>query len=142
MYLLKTPFKSIKMTSRQRWIFAFWVYFAILMSISLSAYLRVIPTQIPQFPYFDTVCHFILLGIAAYLSHLALDKRKIQIFNISLPLAPFLVMFFCVLDEIIQLFTPYRSFDLIDLAADLCGVILFTWLAEKQNLNKSVKNQP
>ncbi|MBD2565296.1 MULTISPECIES: VanZ family protein [Nostoc] len=130
------------MKSNQRWVFAFWVYFVILMSISMSAYLRIIPTEISQIPYSDTILHFLLLGIAAYLGHLALNKRKIQILNIYLPLAPLIVIFFCIVDEIIQLFTPYRSFDLVDLGADLCGIVLFTWLAERQNLNKSEKIQP
>jgi len=129
------------MKSNQRWVFAFWVYFGILMSISISACLKIVPTEISQLPYSDTILHFLLLGIAAYLGHLALNKRKFQIFNISLPLTPFIVIFFCIVDEIIQLFSPYRSFDLVDLAAELCGIVLFTWLAEKQNLTKSEKTQ-
>ncbi|QSJ17323.1 VanZ family protein [Nostoc sp. UHCC 0702] len=120
------------MKANRRWVFAFWVYFGILMSISASAYLKIIPTEISQFPYYDTILHFLLLGIAAYLSHLALNKRKIQILNIYLPLAPLIVIFFCLVDEMIQFFVPYRSFDLVDLAADLCGIVLFTWLAERQ----------
>lgn len=112
------------------------------MAISLSAYLKVIPSEIPKFPYYDTFMHFLLLGIAAYLSHLAFNKPKIQILNISVPLAPIIVFLFCILDEIIQMFVPNRTADLVDLAADLCGIILFTWLAEKQNLNNSAKNQP
>ncbi|MBL1200431.1 antibiotic resistance protein VanZ [Nostoc linckia z18] len=129
------------MKSNRFWVFAFWFYFGILMSISISAYLKIIPVELSQFPYFDTIMHFLLLGIAAYLGHLALNKRKIEIFNISLPLTPFLVIFFCIVDEIIQLLTPHRSFDLVDLAADLFGVVLFTFLAEIQNLHKSQKNQ-
>ncbi|MFN6572276.1 antibiotic resistance protein VanZ [Nostoc minutum NIES-26] len=120
------------MKSNQRWVLTFWVYLGILISISLAAYLKVIPSEISKFPYYDTILHFLLLGIAAYLSHLALNKRKIKFLNISLPLAPLIVIFFCVIDEIIQLFVPYRSFDLVDLAADLCGIVLFTWLAERQ----------
>ncbi|MBW4688139.1 MAG: VanZ family protein [Komarekiella atlantica HA4396-MV6] len=122
------------MKFNQRWVFAFWVYFGILISISISAYLKVIPTEVAQFPYYDTILHFLLLGIAAYLSHLALNKRKIQFLNISLPLAPLILIFFCIIDETIQLFTPHRSFDLVDLAADLCGIVLFTWLAERHKL--------
>lgn len=123
------------------WVFAFWVYLGILMAISLSAYFRVIPTEIKQFPYYDTFLHFLLLGIAAFLGHLALNKRKIQVLNISLPLAPILVVFFCLVDELIQMFVPYRSADVVDLIADFCGIILFTWLAEKINLRKSPNNQ-
>ncbi|MBD2680056.1 MULTISPECIES: VanZ family protein [Nostoc] len=129
------------MKSNWLWVFAFWFYFGILMSISISAYLKIIPVELSQFPYFDTIMHFLLLGIAAYLGHLALNKRKVEIFNISLPLTPFIVIFFCIIDEILQLFSPHRSFDLVDLVADLCGVILFTWLAERQNLHKSQKSE-
>ncbi|MDZ8187677.1 MAG: VanZ family protein [Nostoc sp. ChiSLP02] len=129
------------MKSNRHWVLAFWFYFGVLMSISISAYLKIIPTEISQFPYYDTILHFLLLGIAAYLGHLALNKRKIQIFNISLPLTPFIIIFFCIIDEIIQFFVPYRSFDLVDLVADVCGIVLFTWLAERQNLHKSEKNQ-
>ncbi|MEB3181917.1 MAG: VanZ family protein [Nostocaceae cyanobacterium] len=106
------------------------------MTISMSAYLQIIPTELSNFPHYDTILHFILLGIAAYLSHLALNKRKIRWLNISLPLAPIIVIFFCLIDEVIQLFTPWRSFDLMDLAADLCGIVLFTWLAERQKINR------
>lgn len=134
-------FQIIKMKSNRFWVFAFWFYFGILMSISISAYLKIIPVELSQFPYFDTIMHFLLLGIAAYLGHLALNKPKIEIFNISLPLTPFIVIFFCIIDEILQLFSPHRSFDLVDLVADLCGVILFTWLAERQNLHKSQKSE-
>ncbi|WP_442935884.1 VanZ family protein [Nostoc sp.] len=112
------------------------------MSISMSAYLRIIPTEISQFPYYDTILHLLSLGIAAYLAHLALNKRQIQILNIYLPLAPLIVIFFCIVDETIQLFVPDRSFDLVDLAADLCSIVLFTWLAERKDLNKSEKTQP
>jgi len=124
------------MKSNRRWVFAFWVYLGILMTISMSAYLQIIPTELSKFPYYDTILHFLLLGIAAYLSHLALNKWKIRLLNISLPVAAIMVIFFCLLDEVIQLFTPWRSFDLMDLAADLCGIVLFTWLAERQKINR------
>jgi polysaccharide biosynthesis protein VpsQ len=119
------------MKSRRFWVTSFWFYLGILFAISMSAYLQIIPTEIAKFPHYDTILHFLLLGIAAYLSHLALNKQQLRIFKISLPLAPFIVFLFCILDEIIQKFTPHRSADIIDLAADLSGIILFTWLAEK-----------
>lgn len=51
------------------------------MFISMSAYLRIIPTEISHFLYYDKILHFLLLGIAAYLGYLALNKRQIQISN-------------------------------------------------------------
>lgn len=121
----------MQMTNHQRWVFAFWVYLGILLSISISAYLRIIPVEIAQFPYYDTILHFLLLGIAAFLSHQALRKRKFDILNMPVPLAPLIVFIVCIIDEIIQSFVPYRSADITDLAADILGIIIFTWLAEK-----------
>lgn len=123
--------------SRRFWAIAFWFYLGILLVISLSAYMRVIPTEIAQFPHYDTVLHFLLIGIAAYLSHLAFNKRLIQILNISLPLNPIIVFGVRVLDEIVQKFTPQRSADWVDLVADLCGIIVFTFLAHKTPLRQA-----
>ncbi|MBK1986419.1 VanZ family protein [Sphaerospermopsis aphanizomenoides BCCUSP55] len=119
------------MTTHQRWVFAFWIYLGILLSIFISAYLRIMPTELAIFAHYDTIMHFFLLGIAAFFSHQALKKRKFKIFNITLPLAPLIVIFFCVIDEIIQSFVPYRSADIIDFTADVLGIIVFTWVAEK-----------
>lgn len=126
--------------SQKTWVLAFWFYLGIILSISISAYLKIIPNEISQFPYYDTILHFLLIGMAAYLGHLALNKRKIQLLNIYLPLAPLLVTFFTTIEEFLQKLTPHRSFDLMDLAADFCGIILFTWLAEIHNTSKSSKN--
>lgn len=125
------------MRTNRPWMFVFWVYLAILMSISLSAYLKIIPSEIAQFPYYDTILHFLLLGIAAFISHLAFNKAKFTIGNIALPIAPMIVIVFCLIDEIIQHFVPYRSADPVDLIADFCGIVLFTWLAEKQKLHRA-----
>jgi VanZ family protein len=123
--------KIITMKSHRLWIFAFWLYLGILMAIIISAYLKILPVKSSTIPFYDTVGHFILIGIAAFLSHLALNKRRISYLNISLPLAPILVILFTVTEECLQILSPYRIFDLIDLASDFCGVVLFTWLAEK-----------
>ncbi|AFZ58723.1 VanZ family protein [Anabaena cylindrica FACHB-243] len=119
------------MTTHQRWVFAFWVYLGILLSIFISAYLRIMPTELAIFAHYDTIMHFLLLGMAAYLGHQALNQRKFKIFNIPLPLAPFIVLLVSIIDEIVQSFVPYRSADITDLAADILGIIVFTWLAEK-----------
>ena len=125
------------MNSHRFWVIAFWFYLGILSAISLSAYTKVIPTEIARFPYYDTILHFILLGIAAYLSHLALNKRQLHILCTSLPMAPFIVFLLCILDEVIQKFTPHRSADIVDLIADVCGIVVFTYLAECTPIRKS-----
>lgn len=118
------------MKSNRRWVFVFWGYFSLLITIIISAYLRIIPVKISTIPFYDTLGHFILLEIAAYLGHLALNKRRVNILNISLPLAPILVSIFTLIEEMLQTLSPYRTFSISDLTADLCGVVLFSWLAE------------
>ncbi|MEM6755090.1 MAG: VanZ family protein [Cyanobacteria bacterium P01_C01_bin.38] len=121
------------MTNRT-WAIAFWFYIGIILSITISAYLKIIPNEIQRFPYFDTIMHFILMGFSAFLGHLAFNKRKINIFNFSLPLVPIVISCFVFIEECLQRFSPNRSFDLVDLAADFCGIVLFTLLAEKINV--------
>ncbi len=71
------------------------------------------------------------MGFSALLGHLAFNKRKINIFKLSLPFVPIIISFFVLIEECLQRFSPHRSFDLVDLAADFCGIVLFTWLAER-----------
>jgi polysaccharide biosynthesis protein VpsQ len=129
------------MKSYRFWIYTCWVYLGFLLFVSMSAYLKLIPAEISQFPHYDTVLHFLLIGLAAFFTHLALKKRKITLLNIPIPLAGILAMGGRVIDETVQIFTPSRSFDLFDLAADLCGVILFLYLAEKVSIKKASDTQ-
>ncbi|MUG96250.1 VanZ family protein [Scytonema sp. UIC 10036] len=127
------------MLSNRFWIFAFWFYLGILLSICISAYIKIIPNEIAQFPYYDTIMHFLLIGMAAYLGDLALEKRKVKIWIFLVPMAPLLVSLFTVSEEFLQKLTPHRSFDLVDLAADFGGIVLFSWLAEMTQVKKSSK---
>ena len=122
------------MKSNRTWLVAFWFYIGIILSITISAYLKIIPNEIQRFPYFDTIMHFLLMGFSAFLGHLAFNKRKINILNFSLPLVPIIISFFVLVEECLQRFSPNRSFDLLDLAADFCGIVLFTLLAERVKL--------
>ncbi len=125
---------------KKHWIFAFWVYLGILIVIIISAYLKILPVKSSTIPFYDTIGHCVLIGLAAFFGHLALNKRRFDIFLISLPLAPILVGVFTFIEECLQKLSPNRTFDLMDLAADLVGIIIFTWLAEKQKLVNSSKD--
>ena len=131
------------MKSSRFWMIAFYSYIGIILAISASAYLKIIPNEIQQFPHYDTILHFLLIGFSAFLGHLAFNKRKIEIniLNFSLPLTPIIISFFVLIEECLQMFSPNRSFDLVDLAADFCGIVLFTWLAETTKINNTPKNQ-
>ena len=129
------------MNSSRFWVIAFYFYIGIILVISVSAYLKIIPNEIQRFPYYDTILHFLLIGFSAFLGHLAFKKRKINIFNFPLPLTPLIISVFVLIEECLQIFSPHRSFDLVDLAADFCGIVLFTWLAEITKINNTSRNQ-
>ncbi|MFH7030181.1 MAG: VanZ family protein [Heteroscytonema crispum UTEX LB 1556] len=103
------------MKSNRPWVLAFWFYLSILMTILISAYLKILPVKSSTIPFYDTIGHFILIGIAAFISHLALNKRRIIFLSIAIPLAPLLVGFFTVSEELLQKLSPNRTFDLVDL---------------------------
>lgn len=119
------------------WVFAFWFYLGILATISISAYMRILPVKSSTIPFYDTIGHFILIGLAAFFGHLALNKRKIAVFNLDIPVAPVLTGFCSIIDELLQQLSPYRTFDLTDLAANFVGIFCFYLLAERWNLRKS-----
>ncbi|MEM7554785.1 MAG: VanZ family protein [Cyanobacteria bacterium P01_A01_bin.84] len=125
------------MNSHRSWVIAFWFYIGIIITIVVSAYLRFIPNEIQQFPHYDTILHFLLIGFSAFLGHLALRKRWIKILFIPLPLAPILIGFFVTIEEFLQILSPHRSFDVVDLAANFAGLIIFTLLAEMKKLKVS-----
>lgn len=118
------------------WVIAFWFYLGIIITIVVSAYLKVLPVKSSTIPFYDTIGHFVLIGFAAFLGHLALNKKNTIILGISMPLAPIYVGILTLIEECLQNFSPHRSFDLVDLAADFCGIVFFTWLAQKVKIHQ------
>ncbi len=130
-WIFSESFEVMGMKSNQRWILVFFLYFVILLTIIVSAYLGIVPVKISAIPLYDTIGHFILLGIASYLGHKALGNRMINIgfCCMSLPLAPILISIFALLEESLQVLSPLRSSTLSDFAANLIGIWFFYWLA-------------
>lgn len=115
----------------QGWLIVLLIYAVILGLISLTAYLNRLPVQLAQIPGYDLFLHFGLIGMAAFLSHLAFNKRKFLLFHqILIPITPCFVALGRLGDEVLQSFFPSRQFNLLDVGADLLGIILFYILAE------------
>ncbi len=113
----------------------FLFYLATLVLIDILAYQQMIPTELKKIPYYDTICHFLLLGIAAFLLHRACQRHCTQVLFLSLPSGPFVLAVLATTDEFIQYFSPVRSFSFLDMLANLSGICFFTYLAH----NKSKK---
>lgn len=79
--------------------------------------------------YGDKYGHFVLYGLMAFLLHIALRGAMWRWWRLAVPVAAVLVLAFGIAEEISQLYNPLRTFDLIDIASNFAGVILFTLLA-------------
>jgi uncharacterized membrane protein YoaT (DUF817 family) len=90
-----------------------------------------IPVKIKFIPFYDTLGHFILYGITAYLAHRALERKIVSYLGLNIPLGSLIISCFALVEESLQLLSPYRTFSLLDLTANLCGIILFYWIDRK-----------
>jgi hypothetical protein len=121
----------MKKQSQKPWQIACFLYFLLLLLIVITADMGNLPYDLlGKIPHYDVYGHFILYGIASFLSHLALGGRKIVIDQIFLPLGPFLFAIVTIAEEIMQTLFPTRTFSLLDLSSSLIGIILFYYLAE------------
>lgn len=77
-------------------------------------------------PYGDKIGHLILFGALALLLIFATRARQLVIGPLRLYLGVVLTLGFALLEEGSQLLFPSRSFELLDILADLLGVTLAT----------------
>ncbi|MDX2211920.1 MAG: VanZ family protein [Oculatellaceae cyanobacterium bins.114] len=120
----------------RQWAIAFCLYLLVLLVITLAAYLDILPTQLAAIPSYDTLGHFFLMGIASYLSYLALRGRMICVWRCAMPLGPALIGAIVIVDETLQAFSPYRTVSVTDVAASFSGILLFYRLARAQLILK------
>ncbi|NES87202.1 MAG: hypothetical protein F6K10_41070 [Moorea sp. SIO2B7] len=125
---MKSP--NLKVANRN-WVIAASIYAAILLTIFILAYTGNLPTQLKMIPFHDTLGHFILYGIATYLGHRVLKRRKMNLLGYFIPLWPFLFGIFTIVEELIQSLSPNRTFSWLDMIASIVGILFGYWLAEK-----------
>ena len=117
--------------SQTVWNWLCGLYFLLLLSIVVIADLGLIPYDLFQeMQNYDIYGHFILYGIASVLVHQAFRRQRIHLFNLSLPLGPFLFGLITFVEEYSQQFFPMRTYSVVDLAASLIGILLFYEITE------------
>ncbi|MGL5080559.1 MAG: hypothetical protein ACRC8A_03645 [Microcoleaceae cyanobacterium] len=95
----------------------------------ITADLGKLPIELlSKVPNYDIIGHFVLYGIASFLSYRALNWQMLVIFNIVLPVGPFLFALVTIAEEMLQQILPNRTFSLVDMGASLLGIIVFYWL--------------
>jgi hypothetical protein len=118
----------------RRWRLLLVGYVLVLCGILAAAYLGLVPTETARLPLFDTAGHFVLIGVAAALADGAWGYRRtlLRLFGatVALPTAALVVTAIAAVEELVQLLSPARTFDPVDLAADLGGALAFCWAFE------------
>ena len=84
---------------------------------------------IRHIPYGDKLGHMLLFGLLTFVANLALQSRHFTLGRIPLYYGAVLVSIFVLFEEISQGFIPSRTLDIVDLAADAVGIILFSYLS-------------
>lgn len=100
----------------------------VLLSANLGWNLSVLKFK-DLMPHGDKVSHFFLMGGLAFFVNLLLNCKQKILFQRSILIGSLFVVIGVTLEEFSQLFIPRRNFDLLDLACDYLGILLFSRLA-------------
>ncbi|WP_105213637.1 VanZ family protein [Pseudoalteromonas sp. T1lg22] len=79
-------------------------------------------------PYGDKLGHFVLFGTATLLLSLALKAAYWRLGRVKLYWGALIVFLFALSEEISQAFVASRTFDLVDLTADVFGIAAASYL--------------
>lgn len=122
---------GVGIAERLRWLL--WPQLALMAVISLCAYLRLLPA-LPPFAS-DKLLHFVFFGLATANLDLWLrwrdltwrdqTGRNLAWARLDVPVALPLAFVPVLLEECLQGLSPARTFELLDLGADLAGMVFF-----------------
>ncbi len=80
-------------------------------------------------PHYDKIGHFVVYGILALLLNHTFNYHSIYAFGrFPIRTSVIVVMTFCLFEEFSQRMFASRTFDLMDLAFDAAGIILFSYV--------------
>ncbi len=98
------------------------LFAVIILSLSVVSTDEIAPRSILAIPYADKFVHFVLYSALSLILLLEFNRHFFSIYpGIVIPLA--ISIIYGGLIEIIQMFIPYRSADLIDFLFDIGGTL-------------------
>lgn len=118
-----------------RWKTSLILYTLVLLVIFISAYLKLIPTEIKAVPFYDSIGHFVLYGIWGYLFARVFNKNALRSDSWFLPWGILLALTIAIVEESLQSFSAVRTFSLFDLGWGIVGILLALFV-----VNQGVKN--
>lgn len=90
-------------------------------------------------PHSDKLGHFFLYGLLTYLMSFALRQRRFKLLHIRIPLAPIIMLIGTFMEECSQIMQEFRTFSLLDMLANIIGIMCFWSLAIWSSKSKSSK---
>jgi len=118
-----------------RWLLplSFFIFISYIIFLADTANYNFAFRTIGHIPYGDKIMHALLYGMMAGLLNWGLRYRRCCRYGVFVPyLGSMAVLFFAAAEEVTQYWIPSRTFDLGDLAADLLGVLLVSFLFPRQ----------
>jgi len=111
------------------WLAAVWLLAIVVLSATASTRPQLVLEWTRLVPGRDKTGHFLLMGGFAGVSVLALAGRRVGARRVAVLAVLLGVTALVVLEECVQLWLPFRTFSLVDLASSLAGVACFGGLA-------------
>lgn len=106
-----------------------WPQVSLVLIVTLMAYWGLILYSLLTWPYADKVMHMLLIGALAFWLNLWMPTWQAQLGGLRLPMAILLPFAFAAVEEVMQAWSPLRTFDLLDLASDAVGLLFFYTLS-------------
>ncbi|MEZ4623014.1 MAG: VanZ family protein [Caldilineaceae bacterium] len=124
---------------RVRWLL--WPQISLVIVMTQMAYLDSLPKSLLAWPHADKVIHALFFGAVVFWLTMWWPERRVQVGRWALPLAIVLPITLALGEEIVQAFSPLRTGDLLDLSADLAGMVAFWWLSRRLMTSASVQGK-
>ena len=96
--------------------------------------------ELPDFgiDWFDKILHFVVFGILGFLTTRGMNHSSNQFLKQKYFVMGILIsVLYSITDEVHQYFVPGRYASLLDLIADILGIIMFAWIYRRFLINKN-----
>ena len=123
-----------------KWITgAYILILAMIVALADQKAYQYLFAHIKEIPFGDKCGHLILMGLFSLVVNRSLACRKIKIGRAYILQGSVIVLLVVTLEEVSQLFIPYRTFDLIDLLFDYLGIFSCGLFAQYLEQKRTIK---
>jgi VanZ family protein len=121
--------KKLSFPHSRTWTILAMCSYATILTATILAYLRLLPSDLKRIPYYDKIGHFMLFGFFVFFLDRALSQRSVVIGSTRWPLTLLLVTLYAIVDECLQGLSSARSLDVTDFLFGFLGIVFFLSLS-------------